>query len=364
MSREYLYKSYYYNNTEEIEEFLKYYSNCTFKCMYLIMKNKSKVSFDPYNIFFEDFTFRVRIVRPEGCVYLCDKLYDNNAVNRICKSNYYQKINDRSAILLMEELLEKGEIVIGMTVNDLLPFLTYYNPDINIEEKMKSWYPGHPLLFIHIDKDHVYYVEEQHILNKNHVAFEGNPDIGVADRKLIEDVFSLALVCFTIDVDENALEAFKINLQPIIENMEYYTKEYEVFDDAVDWYGRNALKKIIQMCEGKDNSYVIGNLYDSNDSNLFRTTISKRRVLSKWVLKYLNNSILSRLIDECINKWELTRKIIIDRKYMNINYLDMDVRKYFEDLLHIEDEIHYSLKEDSTLSRYLADEGMVKLNPN
>jgi len=210
------------------------------------------------------------------------------------------------------------------------------------------------MLYVHMDKDYVYYVEEQRSLSDKHVAYEGNIDIGVADRRIVEEAFAQALVCCTVDINEDLLRNQPINLKPLKDYMNNYIKSEDDFGDAIDWYGRGAIKKIISMCEGRDNIYVVGNLYDHNDYNLFRTNISRKRILQRWVIKYLDNKELAGVIGECCDKWEYIRKVMITRKYKNINYLDIHLKQHFENILLLEDRIYENFIKDASLMRYLA----------
>jgi len=139
MSIENLKLSFYSDNSKDIYFFLENYRNCWEKNIYLVMKNKTSIPFDPYNIFLEEPTFRVRIVPEEGCVYFCDVLFSNDFLYRFCDCTVYEKYKDKDTIVLVEDLLSKGEIIIGTTVDTIFPFTVFYNPDTTAEEEAKTW---------------------------------------------------------------------------------------------------------------------------------------------------------------------------------------------------------------------------------
>ncbi|MDB5055400.1 MAG: hypothetical protein JWM44_3450 [Bacilli bacterium] len=325
--------------------------NCFSKNLYLVLKNRFHESFDPYHFFVEDIT-QVAILKADNRILFEDVTYsqpDNIPCNR------YELHSDSKASSLVTDLLDDGCMVLVHSVFEKLPIFTFYDPGFDSDK----WTPAHVILIVGHDNDYFYYVDEPRLLNHHHKVCLENGDVGYIEKKVMESIFSEHIVCHTIKPTdlETLIESRKSKeFAPIQASIANYNKSSCIFNEqagctgldrlennAIVYFGREAIQKTIQLCLDPTHTYAIENFSFWSDQDLLRRGIGRRKILKDSLLRYTHDSEIIENIDQSIFSWLNIRNNLIKRKYKKKTDLDVDMIPYFEAALQLEDRLQDNL---------------------
>ena len=352
--------TYYVKENGESDEIVNLLGSCFDENLFLVMKNKLGNIKDPFPFFLNDITLGLRLTSEEkitrggiftGWININSDLFSVNT--QVIRHDY------KKAFSVLEGLLDSGEVVMVTTVCEELPFKKRYGDSYNPN------YDEHNHIFIIIwhDKEYFYYVEKPYDLHPlNFVPYKENRGVGIARKEDFIKAFGILLVCRTIDFYENDLQKVNSRIIPTIQEMikKYNNEQVNFGEDGFKYYyGRNAIKKIIDICN-KEYFYINEGLWESPEyigtltfEKQFEWNVdlivNRRTILSKVIanLQQDANGLTVNLlntINSGIQSWVKTRNIITKRFFSGRYLLDASIGKYFENVLNIEDELFECLK--------------------
>lgn len=164
----------------------------------------------------------------------------------------YVKEKDNNAIVFLESLLDKGQMVMLQTVFQKIKYYAEYNPDFDLNSYFNGAAPHVNILVYHED-DKFYYAEKvpNRVNLNNFVPYELNSQIGVIKKSDIEEACNYYMKCYTLDMDAKFIkenlkhEDIVSFIHAISEN--FIGKTMKV-NGITKYYGSFALEKIIDIC--------------------------------------------------------------------------------------------------------------------
>ncbi|WP_168122379.1 hypothetical protein [Paenibacillus sp. HB172176] len=112
------------------------------------------------------------------------------------------------AIAEIDYYLTKDKYVLLRTITPRVPFFRRYNK--HYEPKDSDYFrPGHVILLIWQDRDHIYYVDSPSDLHADHfVPHPDNHEVGMIAKQDLTDALHRLTKLSTIDADKESLNAF------------------------------------------------------------------------------------------------------------------------------------------------------------
>ena len=227
------------------------YLDCDILMIYFISKRKLKSTKGMKELLMSDITIEV-IQNQDGSIYNISHLTfpfrDDIFKVQYYKGNGYQSIKE------IEELLDKGELVIVNTFMQKVPFSHQYREsDYTVPDQ-------HSFLIIAYDQQSFYYVEMPQIINaKNYIPYGENKSVGIIDKEVLRPAFDDLLNFATVSFDEQKINngsQFKELIQIMLKN---YKKGVLYENGRKVSQGFAAIQCLIDICNR--NSL---DLYDSS----------------------------------------------------------------------------------------------------
>lgn len=231
-------------------------NNCVERAIYLVAKqhytgDQAQLS----KLFVGDLTYKLTTNHlGEQIRMYSDELAfaDVIAINHV----FMNKGDSEKALSEIEYYLSNGQYVLLRTITSRLPFFKRYNKNYQVKE---SDYirPGHVILLLWHDQDHIYYVDSPNDLhNENFTPFPENQEVGMINKKEMMDALHLLTNIFTIDVNEKNLNEFIHH-----SHSDYVTR---VIQDSVRKYRSSDVEKTTQ-----------GYTYTNKEACLFLTSLTQ-----------------------------------------------------------------------------------------
>ncbi len=327
------------------------YLDCASLMLYFISKKKLKSIKGIRELFLGDIVPKV-IQNSDGSIYDVDHLAYPFRED-IFKVQYYRDKGYQS-IKEIEELLDKGELVIVNTFMQRVPFSVHFR---GAEYSALEVNDEHTFLIIAYDKQRFYYVEIPHVINaKNYIPYDGNKSVGIIDKEELRPAFDVLLNFATVSVDEQKLNKgsqLKKLIQLTLDNYEkgvFYEEGRKVSQ------GFAAIPCLMELCE-KCN-------LDLNNRKVFTGTtlvelfnwkiwmIASQRKLLKFVLEEYDEecnyevrlNLMDRLEELC-KMWIDLGHLIGGRHGKGETIFDTFYMEYLRELKDKEEELINELKE-------------------
>ena len=347
--RENINMEYHFLKNGEANEY-SLYIECDTLMLYFISKKKLKSIKGMRELFLADITLEV-IQNKDGSIYNVDHL-SYPFREDIFKVQYYKDKGSQS-IKEIEELLDKGELVIVNTFMQKVPFSIHYREsDYSPPENDK-----HNFLIIAYDEQRFYYVEIPHVINaKNYIPYGENKSVGIIDKEVLRPAFDDLLNFATVSFDEQKINngsQFKELIQIMLKN---YEKGVYYEDGRKVSQGFAAIQCLIDICNT--------NSLDLNDSRNFvqmwlvglfnwkTWSIASQRKLLKYALEEYdeecNYDVKLNLIDrleELFKLWVDLGYFIRVRHGKGETIFGTIYIEYFQELKDKEEEFVNKLKE-------------------
>lgn len=164
----------------------------------------------------------------------------------------YVKEQDNHAIEFLESLLDQGQMVMLQTVFQKIKYYTEYNPDFDLNSYINGAAPHVNILLYHED-DKFYYAEKvPHRINLNNfVPYQFNNQIGVIQKKDMEEACNFYLKCYTLDMDAQFIKEY-LKHEDIVSYIHTISTNFPgktiQAKGITKYYGISALEKIIDIC--------------------------------------------------------------------------------------------------------------------
>ncbi|WP_027630731.1 non-ribosomal peptide synthetase [Ruminiclostridium cellobioparum] len=327
------------------------YLDCASLMLYFISKKKLKSIKGIRELFLGDIVPKV-IQNSDGSIYDVDHLAYPFRED-IFKVQYYRDKGYQS-IKEIEELLDKGELVIVNTFMQRVPFSVHFR---GAEYSALEVNDEHTFLIIAYDKQRFYYVEIPHVINaENYIPYDGNKSVGIIDKEELRPAFDVLLNFATVSVDEQKLNKgsqLKKLIQLTLDNYEkgvFYEEGRKVSQ------GFAAIPCLMELCE-KCN-------LDLNNRKVFTGTtlvelfnwkiwmIASQRKLLKFVLEEYDEecnyevrlNLMDRLEELC-KMWIDLGHLIGGRHGKGEAIFDTFYMEYLRELKDKEEELINELKE-------------------
>ena len=347
----YLEDSYYINRDGTPDEFVYSLGHCSLVCAYLILKNSYENINEYCDIFLNDTTICLSQYEDNNLETI--RLNENEFIRNVF--DFKQSENKSDAFNELESLLDRGQRVFVQTVSQMLPFSRHYNPNFN----MADFIPGHGFLVVHHDEKFFYFVESPDLANKLHLkTYKGNMEIGLLEKELAKKVFGAFCNIYTVDINKNNLNASYSNFTYAIQqSIANYTRESDYNGSNRNFYGREAILRLIDICEEQSislNQIAIHkrDYYDFFDWKIWTIKGARKALclcLSKKDYDIKNKDISISIIEDALKKnidiWEKTFRLMGKKYFKGDFLLDGDFKKNFVAVLESEDEIIELLKQ-------------------
>ncbi|NOU64064.1 hypothetical protein GC096_08510 [Paenibacillus sp. LMG 31461] len=264
------------------------------------------------------------------------------------------------ALSEIEYYLSNGKYVLLRTITSRLPFFKRYNKNYEVKEGDYTR-PGHVILLIWHDKDHIYYVDSPNDLHaENYIPFPENHEVGVINKKDVMDALHLLANISTIDVNKKNLDDFMSH-----SHSDYVTG---VIKDSVRKFHASKVEKTTQ-----------GYTYTNKEACLFLTSLTqaqpillndefkrieqnkiliglnlvqqRRQILSDYFVRYFpyesKNNVLAYL-ETSIDAIESTKMFIMHNMLKGHWAFDSIYTELLENIIRAEDELYDALARNFT----------------
>jgi hypothetical protein len=355
---------YFYNNRDGSEDIIAISLNCFEASIYNVVKNSYKLPKD--------------ILLPLCLKEIYPSFSYNEAtgVFRLLNLNQrvipiwskYIKINkvvrkrDSQSIKFLEDLLDKGQMVMVQTAFANVRFLKWWDPNYDLNTFLEG--EGHHIMIVvYHEGDKIYYAEKvPELINKDYfVPYELNEQIGVAFKSEIEDASNYFLRCYTLDVNIDSInetKSFKKQINDYMHNLAAsYSPCTESVDGTTNYYGIEAYRKFAEFCdEGRDlKDYFI----------TMGWSITERVAYDIWmvygsrtILKEYINSIKSdntenyhwqkpliETLRKDIIEWKRLEKLVVKLTSSGCQRLNNEISNQIHNIISMEDKMNILLKE-------------------
>lgn len=162
------------------------------------------------------------------------------------------------AISEIDYYLSNGQYVLLRTITSRVPFFKRYNK--HYEVKDTDYYrPGHVILLIWQDKEHIYYVDSPSDLHAdNFIPFPENHEVGMIKKEDLMDALQLLANISTIDVNKKRLGDFLTHshsyyVTKVIQESirKYRASEIEKTEHGYTYTNKEAFLFLASLTEGQ-----------------------------------------------------------------------------------------------------------------
>lgn len=353
-------RSYFYDKNMRKNYFVELAGNCYEQLYSIILKNTDSIDYDIVSLCIRNITFN--LLYDDDKMFIRSSVRQNfNAINKdFCD---YQDIvfrnNGNAAMDAMDEQIDRYGYAIFRTVDNLLPFTIYYEPNFDINNFIEN---GHVMLMVGYDKENYYFVDQLAELDKhNFVSVPSRSDIGIYKREDFKKVFDLYLCIKPIRFNyENIKNSISLALKVISASSEDYYDNKALtdrqYENVTAIGGRSAVKFINEFLMESGNNLSSKTFdprlhknspFDMQKEliNGFTGIINARKVLLEFLLHSFNSEdVLINKLKRDIYTSQLLKNQII-RNYQK-GFFDTGVfyKPYCDDWLESEDALFSELK--------------------
>ncbi len=248
----------FFQNSSGTDDLVSMSLNCFDATVYTTLKNNKNISRKKrLELFVRDINPVLWYHPDSGLFRLCNQSRNITPLWReYIGLNIYTMKDDKNAMSVLENLLDKNDMVLIQTVFYKLPFINWYDPNAEYQSFVEDE-QEHVLNIVAQDQNNFYYAEKipYNINKSNFIPSEQNKYIGVISKKEMDEVCRYFLRCYTLEVSNSIYESQYDNgigsfLKKVLENYEVQDEENNGY---IRCYGRNSLYKLKEFCmQGKD----------------------------------------------------------------------------------------------------------------
>ncbi len=311
----------FFLNKDNSKDKLAMSLSCYEAAIYNIVKNSSQLSKSTIiPLFLRDITPILTYEEDTGVFFITNENSNYAPVwHKYIKLINYVKEKDNHAIEFLESLLDKGHMVMLQTVFQKIKYYAEYNPDFDMNSYFDGAAPHVNILLYHED-DKFYYAEKlpYRINLNNFVPYQFNNQIGVIQKKDMEEACNFYLKCYTIDMDAQFIKD-NLKHEEIVRYIHAISENFvgkTISEKGITkYYGNSALEKIIDICnDGVDikkyKHTVNWALHDKLTFDMWMLHGS-RRILLEYIIQEIrdvgnkeNLIQLRHTLNEAILQWE------------------------------------------------------------
>jgi len=317
----------------------KYHATNSLDCYEYAIANGIKSKFgneiNMYNIFAKDITLRMTIDENNNI---------NLGMNYHPNQHIYIDRYENSSLEILEQLLDKNEIVLISTLHHEIKFFKYYNTPYSTEHGM----PIHWLSIVHHDSEYLYYVENPDLINyDNYSYYRDNKTVGVISKKYMKKFFDRYLLCVKVHIDFERLDIFTDRLLQILKTIVATSEKKKTTNGGNEYYGITVIEKLIDVCLGESEIYNRESSeefsYGMVDATrfIFQARIYMKECLMNFVESKTNitKDEIFDAFEPAIEAWIIVHNIFLKRHIMKQSLLSRQMIKCFSQLILHEKQI-------------------------
>ena len=335
---DYIHQFYYMSENNERDPVVNILSDCVEQCSYLILKNKYGIEDNSFKILLNELTFYVFDSKSNIDIMVSGNHYDLFNI----KISPYQKMDAYYEVI---RELKEDNMVILFTIKEMLPFSVFYSENFIVPD---NYQPFHVILIIGQDDENFFFIENPDILEKSRTQFyENNKQVGMIRKDLLKKLSEYYCGYATISINETNIiniKEFDYVDDALNRSISNFYKENVIEDGTTYYYGINALKKLINVCN--EGNISLKSMSPTNDRNMLAYfdwkiwCIKNRR---KYMYNYLLTQDCSeKLKEELYNStkyWETLYRIMVKKCEKNLYMLDNSYIPYFNPIINTEERI-------------------------
>lgn len=234
------------------------------------------------------------------------------------------------------------------TIIERFPFSAFY--DINYKLNIRR--TGHVFIIVGEDEENFFYVDNPSVISyKQYVAYEKNRGIGIISKKFFYEATKDYCDVLTFKFNKNVIDYYtKHPQEALINSKDNYFKNEVYYGNFIEYFGRNALIKLIELFETENLRFDA--LAPSEDRDMITYfnwklwNIKGRRNLQRYYLEQNNNNNALKLIKslkESIKHWDLLYKILYKDYLQGAVIMGKKYIPVIENVIAVEDELHEAL---------------------
>ena len=332
---DYLNQFYYVSDSNERDPVVNILSDCIEQCSYLIMKNKYKINDNSFKLLLNELTFFV---------------FDSKSVIDIVVSgNHYDLFNlkfspykEMDAYYEIIRELKEDNMVILFTVKEMLPFSIFYKDDFKVPN---NYQPFHVILIIGQDDENFFFIENPDIIVRSRTQFyENNKQVGIIRKDLLKGLSKYYCRFATICINETKIKEFNYVDDAINRSISNFFKENVIEDGITYYYGINAFKKLINVCN--EGNISLRSISPTNDRDMlayFDWKIwcikNRRKYMYNYLLTQNCSEKLKEELQNSIKHWETLYRIMVKKYEKNSFIIDKSYIPYFDLIIDAEVKI-------------------------
>jgi len=316
-----------------IETHDKYHATNMLDCYEYAISNGIKSKFgneiSMYNIFAKNITLRMTI-DSETSINLSMNNYSNQFIDVATYEN--------SSLEIIEQLLDKDEIVIINTLHHEIKFFKFYNTPYSTERGM----PIHWLSIVHHDCENLYYVENPDLINHGNYSYYGdNKTVGMISKEYMKKFFDRYLLCLKINIDFKQLDVFADRLLEILQAIIESSKPENVTNGFDEYYGIAVIERMIEICLNNSKTYYSEYSEDLSFSLvdairiIFQARIYMKECLMCFVdnNRYITKDEIFDAFEPAIKTWIVVYQVLLKRHIKKQQLLGRHISEYLSQLI-------------------------------
>ncbi len=344
----FLTKYYYLNSDEVMDDIVDSLGDCLVQAAYLVLKSKYGLRRDDYKAFLNETTVKLTVNSDNELISF--ETIENIFDRKIFSINYNSQTN-QNTIEIVSGILKNGDIPAIATIIERLPFSAFY--DVNYKLNVRR--TGHVFIIVGEDEENFFYVDNPSVISyKQYEAYEKNRGIGIISKKFFYEATKDYCDVLTFKFNKDVIDFYtKHPQEALINSKENYYKDEVSYGDFTEYFGRNALLKLIEIFEMEKLHF--DELAPSEDRDMITYfnwklwNIKGRRNLQRHYLEQIvdkNNDSALQLIKslkESIKQWDLLYKILYKDYLQGAVNMGKKHIPFIENVIAAEDELHTAL---------------------
>lgn len=341
----FLTKRYYLNSNNMMDDIVDSLGDCLVQAAYLVLKSKYGLRRDDYKAFLNETT--VKLIVDSNNDLISFETVENMFDREVFSINSNSQTN-QNTVETVSSVLKTGDIPAIATIIERFPFSAFY--DINYKLNIRR--TGHVFIIVGEDEENFFYVDNLSVISyKQYVAYEKNRGIGIISKKFFYEATKDYCDVLTFKFNKNVIDYYtKHPQEALINSKDNYFKNEVYYGNFIEYFGRNALIKLIELFETEKLRFDA--LAPSEDRDMITYfnwklwNIKGRRNLQRYYLEQNNNNNALKLIKslkESIKHWDLLYKILYKDYLQGAVIMGKKYIPVIENVIAVEDELHEAL---------------------
>ncbi|QNU65827.1 hypothetical protein EHE19_013085 [Ruminiclostridium herbifermentans] len=351
----------FFLNKDNSEDKLAMALSCYEAAIYNIVKNSNQLDKSIIiPLFIRDINPILTYEEETGVFFITNENSNYAPVwHKYIKLITYVKERDKHAIEFLESLLDKGHMVMLQTVFQKIKYYAEYDPDFDLNSYFNGAAPHVNILLYH-EADKFYYAEKipNRINLNNFVPYQFNNQIGVIEKKDMEEACNFYLRCHILDMDKQYINE-NLKHEDIVSYIHAISENFvgkTLSDKGITkYYGISAFEKIIDICNaGVDiKKYKHTANWALHDKLTFDMWMihGSRQILLEYIIREIqdvgkkeNLMRLSDTLEELIFQWRHLESVLAKyTKSTRTTQLNEKIANKFRKLLALEKELNEML---------------------